>query len=109
LILLPQNKFVKTHHHHSLCIRNGEGANRGFYEGLFKTLNIYSFSGNIFKLLFLYSLFAGVIMKKENCPFCAHRWIRSSLESPVTCPNCHKKYYIEIAEKNKNVINKIKK
>jgi len=40
-------------------------------------------------------------MKKENCPFCAHRWIRSSLESPVTCPNCHKKYYIEITQKKK--------
>jgi len=39
LILLFQNKFVKTHHHHSLCIRNDEGANRGFYEGFFKTLN----------------------------------------------------------------------
>ena len=32
-------------------------------------------------------------MKKENCPFCAHRWIRSSMESPVKCPNCGKKYY----------------
>ncbi|MCJ7571072.1 MAG: hypothetical protein MUO82_04250, partial [Candidatus Thermoplasmatota archaeon] len=38
LILLLQNKFVKTHLHHSLCTRNGEGSNRGFYEGFFKTL-----------------------------------------------------------------------
>ena len=38
MILLFQNKFVKTHLHHSLCIRNGEGSNRGFYEGFFKTL-----------------------------------------------------------------------
>ncbi|MCJ7571499.1 MAG: hypothetical protein MUO82_06445, partial [Candidatus Thermoplasmatota archaeon] len=40
LILLLQNKFVKTHLHHSLCTRNGEGSNRGFYEGFFKTLNM---------------------------------------------------------------------
>jgi len=48
-------------------------------------------------------------MKKENCPFCAHRWIRSSLESPVTCPNCHRKYYIEIAQKNKKEIDEEEK
>ncbi len=34
-------------------------------------------------------------MKKENCPFCGHRWTRSSLESPVICPNCNSKYYIK--------------
>jgi hypothetical protein len=32
-------------------------------------------------------------MKKENCPFCGHRWIRSAEESPVKCPNCKSKYY----------------
>jgi len=32
-------------------------------------------------------------MKKENCPFCGHRWIRSADESPVKCPNCRSKYY----------------
>jgi Zn-finger nucleic acid-binding protein len=32
-------------------------------------------------------------MKRENCPFCAHRWIRKSNESPITCPNCKRKYY----------------
>ncbi|MCK4348520.1 MAG: hypothetical protein KAW47_07875 [Thermoplasmatales archaeon] len=31
-------------------------------------------------------------MKKENCPFCGHRWTRSTVESPITCPNCHRKY-----------------
>ena len=32
-------------------------------------------------------------MKKENCPFCGHRWIRSAEESPIQCPNCGSKYY----------------
>jgi len=41
-------------------------------------------------------------MKKENCPFCAHRWTCSSLESLVTCPNCHRKYYIDDIKKQKN-------
>jgi hypothetical protein len=36
---LLHDKSIKTHHHHSCCIWYGEGANRGFYEGLFKTLN----------------------------------------------------------------------
>ncbi len=31
-------------------------------------------------------------MKKENCRFCGHRWTRSSVESPITCPNCRRKY-----------------
>ena len=31
-------------------------------------------------------------MKKENCRFCGHRWTRSSAESPITCPNCRRKY-----------------
>jgi len=34
-------------------------------------------------------------MKKENCPFCAHRWIRKSNESPIKCPKCHTKYQID--------------
>jgi hypothetical protein len=40
-------------------------------------------------------------MKKENCPFCGHRWTRSSQESPVECPNCHSKFYTqeELAER----------
>lgn len=32
-------------------------------------------------------------MKKENCPFCGHRWIRKKNESPIICPNCQRKYY----------------
>ncbi|MGF3554377.1 MAG: hypothetical protein ACQXXF_03745 [Thermoplasmatota archaeon] len=43
-------------------------------------------------------------MKKENCPFCAHRWVRSSLESPVTCPNCHRKFYTEVPKKQDDEI-----
>jgi len=44
---------------------------------------------------------AGIIMKKENCPFCGHRWVRSSKESPIKCPNCGNKYYSqeELAER----------
>jgi len=42
-----------------------------------------------------------IAMKKENCPFCGHRWTRSSQESPVECPNCHSKFYTqeELAER----------
>ncbi|MFO7677359.1 MAG: hypothetical protein R6V50_03125 [Thermoplasmatota archaeon] len=32
-------------------------------------------------------------MKKENCPFCGHRWVRKSNESPIICPGCNRKYY----------------
>ena len=32
-------------------------------------------------------------MKRENCTFCGHRWVRSSNESPITCPNCKNKFY----------------
>jgi uncharacterized Zn finger protein (UPF0148 family) len=32
-------------------------------------------------------------MKRENCPFCGHRWVRSSKEAPIICPNCKNKYY----------------
>jgi len=41
-------------------------------------------------------------MKKENCPFCGHRWTRSSQESPVICPNCLSKFYTQeqLAEKD---------
>lgn len=31
-------------------------------------------------------------MKKENCPFCGHRWIRKSGDYEVECPSCNKKY-----------------
>ena len=31
-------------------------------------------------------------MKRENCPFCGHRWIRRSDEKMVTCPNCKEQY-----------------
>ena len=43
----------------------------------------------------------GIIMKKENCPFCGHRWVRSSKESPIQCPSCGNKYYSqeELAER----------
>jgi predicted nucleic acid-binding Zn-ribbon protein len=34
-------------------------------------------------------------MKKENCPFCGHRWIRKSDESLVECPNCRTEYFIQ--------------
>lgn len=34
-------------------------------------------------------------MKKENCPFCGHRWIRKSSESMIECPNCRTEYFIE--------------
>jgi len=45
-------------------------------------------------------------MKRENCPFCAYRWIRNSMESPITCPNCHRKYYDrrELEERKKKEI-----
>jgi hypothetical protein len=33
-------------------------------------------------------------MKKENCPFCGHRWIRKSSESLIECPNCCTEYYV---------------
>ena len=32
-------------------------------------------------------------MKKENCPFCGNRWVRSSTESPIQCPGCKRKFY----------------
>jgi len=32
-------------------------------------------------------------MKKENCPFCGHRWIVKTGEAPIVCPKCRKKYY----------------
>ena len=43
-------------------------------------------------------------MKKENCPFCGHRWTRSMDESPITCPNCNRKYLSqeELAERQVN-------
>lgn len=40
-------------------------------------------------------------MKKENCPFCGHRWVRSAEESPIKCPKCGSKFYTqgELAER----------
>jgi DNA-directed RNA polymerase subunit RPC12/RpoP len=34
-------------------------------------------------------------MKKENCPFCGHRWIRKSSEELIECPNCRTEYLIQ--------------
>jgi DNA-directed RNA polymerase subunit RPC12/RpoP len=34
-------------------------------------------------------------MKKENCPFCGHRWVRKSSESMIECPNCRTEYFIK--------------
>ena len=34
-------------------------------------------------------------MKKENCPFCGHRWVRKSSESMIECPNCRAEYFIQ--------------
>ena len=46
-------------------------------------------------------------MKKENCPFCGHRWIRKSHESPIICPECQRKYYSleDLEERRKNKVN----
>jgi uncharacterized Zn finger protein (UPF0148 family) len=38
-------------------------------------------------------------MKKENCPFCGHRWIRKSSESMIECPNCQTEYFIQPRDK----------
>ena len=47
-----------------------------------------------------------VEMKRGNCPFCGHRWIRKAHESPIICPNCTRKYYskedLEERQKNKS-------
>jgi DNA-directed RNA polymerase subunit RPC12/RpoP len=37
-------------------------------------------------------------MKKENCPFCGHRWIRKSLEEQILCPNCNTEYFVKLRE-----------
>jgi DNA-directed RNA polymerase subunit RPC12/RpoP len=34
-------------------------------------------------------------MKKENCPFCGHRWIRKSMEEQILCPNCNTEYFVK--------------
>jgi len=34
-------------------------------------------------------------MKKENCPFCGHRWIRKSSDSMIECPNCQTEYFVQ--------------
>jgi predicted nucleic acid-binding Zn-ribbon protein len=31
-------------------------------------------------------------MKRQNCLFCGHRWIRSSKEMMIVCPNCKSKF-----------------
>jgi len=33
-------------------------------------------------------------MKRENCPFCGHRWIRKSAEEQILCPNCGTEYFV---------------
>jgi rubrerythrin len=45
-----------------------------------------------------------IFMKKENCPFCGHRWVRKANESPIVCPACKRKYYSpeQIAAHQKN-------
>lgn len=37
-------------------------------------------------------------MKKENCPFCGHRWIRKSLEEQILCPNCNTEYFVKLRQ-----------
>ncbi|KYK28677.1 hypothetical protein AYK20_06880 [Thermoplasmatales archaeon SG8-52-1] len=57
-------------------------------------LTIYKQKLDIFLNYCVYILYkGGITIKKENCPFCGHRWIRSSEESPIKCPNCGSKYY----------------
>jgi DNA-directed RNA polymerase subunit RPC12/RpoP len=34
-------------------------------------------------------------MKKENCPFCGHRWIRKSMEEQILCPSCNTEYFVK--------------
>jgi len=62
--------------------------------------------GNVFKYISQYSSCGNFSMKKENCPFCGHRWIRKSGESPIKCPNCHSKYYSpeELAKRRKDSV-----
>jgi uncharacterized Zn finger protein (UPF0148 family) len=43
----------------------------------------------------------GKTLKRENCPFCGNRWVRSSNESPVKCPNCKCKFDPEIVYANR--------
>lgn len=45
-------------------------------------------------------------MKKENCPFCGHRWVRSSQESYVSCPNCGSRYNIKEVEAKRKALEK---
>jgi uncharacterized Zn finger protein (UPF0148 family) len=47
----------------------------------------------------MFSLY-GIDMKKENCPFCGHRWIRKSSESPVKCPNCKTEYSLQTKQES---------
>jgi DNA-directed RNA polymerase subunit RPC12/RpoP len=39
-------------------------------------------------------------MKKENCPFCGHRWIRKSLEEQILCPNCNAEYFVKLRQED---------
>jgi uncharacterized Zn finger protein (UPF0148 family) len=47
-------------------------------------------------------LYYGVGMKKENCPFCGHRWIRKSSESMIECPNCKTEYFVQPKQEERN-------
>lgn len=60
--------------------------NEGFLNGKSRILK------DMFLNKSLYPPNGNIAMKKENCPFCGHRWTRSTTESPITCPNCHRKY-----------------
>ncbi len=42
-------------------------------------------------------------MKKENCPFCGHRWIRKSSESMIECPNCQTEYFVQPKQEEINI------
>jgi len=32
-------------------------------------------------------------MKHDKCNKCGHKWLRRTIEQPVKCPKCHRRYY----------------
>jgi predicted nucleic acid-binding Zn-ribbon protein len=48
-------------------------------------------------------------MKKENCPFCGHRWIRKSSELMIECPNCRTEYFIQPRHEDEESLEEKKK
>jgi NADH pyrophosphatase NudC (nudix superfamily) len=46
----------------------------------------------VLKIKNKYCIYGEFIMKKQNCPFCGHRWVRSSDEIKIVCPNCKKSF-----------------